>query len=384
MSRPSYFSLCFSLFLLLSCQQGVTQESGSASTEGVQANESVARLMKTSMKGVEEIKYHDFIDKENGLVQLRYPIPVSWTVNSTESPVYIEATSGMQVYQAQTSRFGWSNDPMMQQTIQMTGYEVAPPMDNQSILQQMIQPMATSQGYKMLTSYDLPEVAGLWQRLFHAMPNTGTQRVVEATGTEWTTRNGTKALIVIVRTQFVQNQAVMWSVQTTEMEAAPAVFEKEKNAYFYALANAKLNPQWVQYKNGQLAGNIRRNNEFWAQASAQSAAAHQQRMQAISDRGNAARSLGETYSDILDISHKGYLNRSNINDAGHSKTIRGISETTLIGNHETGEHYEVPAGSRYYWISNDGVYLGTDNPLLDPNVDGRLNEQDWTKFAVEF
>lgn len=93
--------------------------------------------------------------------------------------------------------------------------------------------------------------------------------------------------------------------------------------------------------------------------------------------------MGDTYSDILDISHKGYLNRSNINDAGHARSVRAANGSTLIGNHETGEHYTVPTGSDYYWVSEEGTYFGTDNALFDPNTDRRTNDKNWTKFAVE-
>ena len=43
----------------------------------------------------------------------------------------------------------------------------------------------------------------------------------------------------------------------------------------------------------------------------------------------------------------------------------------------------MPAGSNYYWVSGDGSYIGTDNPLFDPNTDNRMNGQNWTKFARE-
>ena len=195
--------------------------------------------------------------------------------------------------------------------------------------------------------------------------------------------SGTRSLIMLVRYQIVRQQTVIWSIQTTELESAPAYFEEAKNAYLYSSANAQLNPQWIQHMNGQLLGNIRSADEFWAKASAQSAAAHRQRMDAIAARGNTAKSIGDTYNDILDIAHKGYLNRSNINDSGHSKTVQAINGSTGIGNHETGEHYLVPSGADYYWVAEDGIYLGTDNALLNPNTDNRMNDKNWTKFAVE-
>lgn len=377
MNKIKMLSLGFASALVLFVGMCHAQEG----TEGDPGE--IEQLLQQSMKGVEPTKYHDFIDPKNGLVQARYPIPKSWTVHSTESPVYMEGRNNMKVYKIELEKFAWSTDPMMQQTLQMSGLVLAQPMNTRQLLEQFVRPNAEAQGYKFLKSYDLPEVSGLYQRLFTAMPGTGTQRQVEALGTEWETGNGTMSFVVLVRTLFVQQQTVNWNVQTTELETTPGYFNEAVNAYCYSLANAQLNPQWIQVMNGQLIGNIQKTNEFWNQASAQSAAAHQQRMQAITARGNAALSVGKTYSDILDISHKGYLNRSNINDAGHAKTVRAINETTMIGNHETGEHYNVPTGSNYYWVSDDGFYFGTDNALLDPNTENRMNDKQWTKFAVE-
>lgn len=359
---------------------GVGQVSAQDNNQG-DAGE-IENLFRKSMNGVEPTRYHEYVDPKSGLVQTRYPIPKSWTVNSTESPVYIEGSRGLKVYKAELEKFAWSDDPMMQQSLQMGGQVLAQPLSCQQLLDQYVKVNAEAQGYVFQKSYDLPEVAGLFQRLFSAMPNTGSQRRVEAMGTEWDKGNGNQSFILLITYQIIQ-QAVMWNVQTTELESEPGYFDEAVDAYCYSLANAQLNPQWIQYMNGQLMGNIQQNNEFWRQASAQSAAAHQQRMQSIAARGNTALSVGNTYSDILDISHKGYLNRSSINDAGHGKTVRSINQTTLIGNHETGEHYDVPSGSNYYWVSDDGFYIGTDNALLDPNSDQRMNEKQWTKFAVE-
>lgn len=378
-------TLTLSIISLLACNDGSTQQSNEPA--GSPENRSNAKTMeqqfKKSMRGVETTKYHEFIDPKNGLVQARYPIPKSWQVNATDNPIYIAGPNQLKVYKAVTENYAWSNDPMMQQTLQMNGQRLAQPLSNQQILSQFLQPNAANNGYKLIKKYELPEVAGFWQRLFDAMPNTGAMRQVEALGTEWQTGTGTKSFMVLVRYQSMQNQALFWTVQTTELETEAAYFEEAKNAYIYSSANAQLNPQWIQHMNGQLVGNIRASNNFWAKATASSAAAHQQRMSAISARGNSAQSIGNTYSDILDISHKGYLNRSNINDAGHSKTIRGINETTLIGNHETGEHYSVPSGANYYWVSGEGTYFGTDNALLNPNTDNRMNDKSWTKFATE-
>jgi hypothetical protein len=280
--------------------------------------------------------------------------------------------------------FAWSQDYMMQQSIGMSGKRVAPPASLQQILEQQVHPYAQSKGYRLERQYPIPEVSGLYQRLMLAMPDTGSRRSVEALGTDWQTSNGQqKAYIQIVNYRIQQPNIVSWYFTITELSADRDYFEEARKAYLYSAANAQINPQWISYMNGELMGNIRKTEDFWAQASAQSAAAHQQRMQAIAARGDAARSLGETYSDILDISHRGYLNRSNINDAGHAKTIRSINNTSLIGNHETGEHYSVPSGAKHYWVSSQGTYIGTDNPLFDPNLEHGTKDHEWTRFAVE-
>ena len=89
------------------------------------------------------------------------------------------------------------------------------------------------------------------------------------------------------------------------------------------------------------------------------------------------------YSEISDISHAGYLKRSDINNAGHSKSVNMIGERTVIANHETNEHYNVQSGNKYYWVNNNGEYFGTDNSLYDPRIDNKINGSEWVKFEKE-
>jgi len=345
--------------------------------------ENIQTLFTNGMANVEKTKFHEIRDPNNGMIQARSPIPTSWRVNNPNDPTFIEGPNGLKIYKTETNQYAWSNDPFMQQTIQMSGKTLAAPLSTQQILQQYIMPSAQSQGYSLIKSYPIPEVEGFWQRFATGMPNTGNQRKIEALGSDWNTGKGTKSFIVLLKMETISPQSMMWVLQTTELEANTHEFAEAKNAYLYASANTQINPQWIAYANGKLMGDIQRTENYWAEASTKSAAAHRQRMQAIAAQRNATKSVGDTYSDILDISHKGYLNRSNINSAGHSKTINAITSTAVIGNHETGEHYNVEAGNNHYWVSNDGLYIGTDNSLFDPRIDNRTNNKEWTKFAVE-
>ncbi|PKA82556.1 hypothetical protein ATE92_0687 [Ulvibacter sp. MAR_2010_11] len=357
--------------------------SGNDSQQNNNSTEGIRELLTTGMANVEKTKFHEIRDPNNGMIQARSPIPASWSVNNPNDPVYIDGPNGLKIYKTETNQYAWSNDPFMQQSIQMSGKTLAAPLSTQQILQQYILPSAQSQGYSLIKSYPLPEVQGFWERFATGMPNTGNQRKIEALGSDWNTGTGTKAFIILLKMETISPQSMVWMLNTTEMEVNSDDFDEAKNAYLYATANTQINPQWVAYANGKLVGDIQRTESFWADASAKSAAAHRQRMQAIAAQGNAAKSIGDTYSDILDISHKGYLNRSNINSAGHTKTVNSITGTALIGNHETGEHYNVQSGNNHYWVSNDGLYIGTDNSLFDPRIDNRTNNKEWTKFAVE-
>ncbi|MAK35148.1 MAG: hypothetical protein CMC15_03105, partial [Flavobacteriaceae bacterium] len=163
-----------------------------------------------------------------------------------------------------------------------------------------------------------------------------------------------------------------WNFFGQYLQATSADFSEAKKAFLYGLENTQYNQQWIATRN---QNDMNRANVSYA--------AHQKRMAAIQARGNASMALSKTYSEISDISHAGYLKRSNINSAGHSKTINTIAENTVIANHGTGEHYTVPSGSNYYWVNNRGEYFGTNNINYDPRIDQQINDSEWTKFEVE-
>ncbi|THH37818.1 hypothetical protein [Neolewinella litorea] len=373
-----YLTLLLMLSSLLACADANSQQPSPPPGDA-----DVEQLLAASMRQVEPTKYNEVLDRKSGMVQARFPIPQSWRVNHPEAPIFAEGPDGLRIHRQESQQYAWSSDPMMQQTIRMQGtYQLMQPQTLQQILENYVRPNAANQGYSFVGEAPAPEVAGFWQRLYNAMPNTGSRRSVDARVTEWDTPNG-KSLILLVLTQTTNGQLLIWNLMSTEMESAANAYNRHRNAYLYSYANGQLNPAWIRHMNGELASQLRENDRQFAEESARSASAHRQRMQAIAARGTAASAAGQTYSDILDISHQGFLSRSNINDAGHARTIDAISGTALIGNHETGEHYSVPAGANYYWVSSQGTYFGTDNALFNPNTDQRTNDTEWTKFAVE-
>lgn len=330
------------------------------------------------------LRYHYYKDPQNGMVQYRAPVPVSW-IGSTDSnaDIYIKGPNGIVINKTQTENFVYSPDPFMLQTMRQMGKRVSPVMSLEAIVRQHIKPQAEAQGYSFVTSYPMPEVNSFWQKFLASMLQTGSRRESTVLGTEWSDNSGNKSFVMITQTIMTKQNTITWGLQTTELEAPAAHFVEAKDAFIYSVVNTEINPQWIQMKNGELRGQIRRNDAFWTQKSRESARAHQQRMAAIKSWGNTSRSIAKTYSDISDISHAGYLKRSDMISAGQSKTINAIRGRTVIGNQNTGEYYNVDAGSKYYWVNNRGEYIATDNSLYDPRIDNSINDAEWTKFNVE-
>jgi len=328
----------------------------------------------------EKLKFNYVTDPDNGIVQLRSPIPESWEVHGLEAPIYISGPHDLRVYKTDVQQFAWSADPFMRESIRQMGQALAPPASLKEILDQQVKPGAQSQGYRFEGSYEVPGVVGFWYRVFAGMPQTNARRTVEALATEWEAEGGTKSLILLVRTTIESPQSMIWQLQTTELEVSAEHYETAKSAYLYALASTEINPEWQAAAGRALQSSIRQTKRYWDNASQISRQAHQQRMQAIAARGAAAQSTGKIYSDILDISHKGYLTRDNLNSAGQSRTIQGIQNTTVIDNHETGESYNVDGNNSYYWVNNKGVYIGTDNALFDPRSNAATRNEQWNRF----
>ena len=381
---PIYSILLLTFLLGCGSQPEAAENGAYAGPVGDRPNSpGEARAEKVATVADEPIKYHEVLDSKTGMVQLRSPIPQSWQVHDQNAPIYITDPRGLKVHKSESFQFGWSPDPFMQQTIRMAGQTVAPPVSLQQILEQQIMPSARAQGYTFLGSFAAPGVEGFWQRYMAVLVDTGSQRSVEALGTEWRAATGTRSLIFLLKTVTQSPQSLFWQLTTTEMEAPPEHYEAAKRAYLYAGASSELNPQWVAASNQALARSIRQTQRYWDNASQISRQAHQQRMQSIADRGAAARSVGKTYSDILDISHQGYLTRDSINNQGHDRLVDSVAGTTVIGNHQTGEHYDVQAGSDHYWINADGLYLATDNANFDPRLHELTRDEQWTRFQQE-
>ena len=76
--------------------------------------------------------------------------------------------------------------------------------------------------------------------------------------------------------------------------------------------------------------------------------------------GNTA---GDTYSNILDIQHEGYMDRSNMTHEGHSNYVKGAvrGETTYINPNGGNMDLPVHADPNWNYTSPDGYPLHFDS-----------------------
>ncbi len=331
-----------------------------------------------------DIQYYPIRDPNNGMIMALSPYPADWEIRDTPDGM-IEATGpgGIRLYPGQVSQFFWSPDPFQRETLAMMGRQLAPVPTLEQILEQNVLPAAAAQGKQLVRTYPTPEADGFWERFFAGMAQTGSRRQWRSMGADFSDGRGTMTAVSIVQTISVQNQMIGWTLITGSFEAPAAVFADAKADLAFATGGTRINPQWQAAANGEMIRNIKSYQKLVDDMTEQSSRAHQQRMAAIQSSGSTARSAGQTYSDILDISHRGYLNRDSINSSGHSHLVDTIQERSIIGNHETGEHYNVPAGPRHYWVRDDAYYMGTDNINFNPNLDPRMNQHEWTRFVIE-
>jgi hypothetical protein len=311
------------------------------------------------------ITFYKVYDQKTGMVSSTVPFPSSWTQLQNNANYTFQGPRNLKV----SGGFG-------QQFTFGTNYyqgNDTPPMDINQIIQEFFMPTARQTNRTLLRTYELPNLAQKNQQfkeqLWSFAPS---QKTTQAYAMEWEDNENLKYITVLLLNKQLSNYGNTWSFFGQYLQANAADYEEAKKAFIYGLENTQYNPQWIAAHN---ANEMNRANV--------SNAAHQTRMAAIQSRGNAAMELSKTYSEISDISHAGYLKRSNINSEGHSKTVNMIAENTVIANHGTGEHYTVPSGSNYYWVNNNGEYFGTNNANYDPRIDQELNQRDWTKFDVE-
>lgn len=368
-------TLLLSATFLMSCKKDYALQVASNDS-----NQHESRVYDSN-KPKKGYQYFEAFDNTVNMKSTRLQLPLGWGNGDLKKYAYT-GPNNMNIGMAQSSKIhAYTEDYSMLQSFQMTGKKNEYPLTINQIVETYFQPYAQQNNMRLVNTFQLPKVAKKAKQFlelnFTSVP---TQIDVESVGLEWEDNKGMKYLTILRKLTFTTYNMKQWGFMNQYIEAPANLYNSAKNIFIDATLSEQHNTDW-----------LRKKNQIAAQKSKQSWQTHQARMDALKlnstnssfTSSTSSSNVGNIYSDILDINHSGYLKRSNMTSHGQAKTIRGIRETTIISNHNTGEHYSVPAGSKYYWVNSNGRHFGTDNANYDPRTDSRINQTEWSQFQVE-
>lgn len=363
------------LVIFMSCKKEYAMQ------EPTMKNNDSEEKTTDSIKPKKGYKYFEFMDEDLKILSTRILIPNSWE-RSSDTNYILEGPNNIRVANVQTSpMLMYSEDPSMVRTFQMNGMQNQYPLTLNEITELYFMPYAEQNNMQLVNTFPIPEISKKSVEFLKLnYSSTPTKQEVETMGLEWKDTNGKRYLTVLRRLIFTKNDHLTWGFINQHIESKSADYDTAKKLFIDVILSEQHNTDWL-YKKNKIA----------AQKAQQQFQAHQARMNAIQlnstnssfTSSSSSTSVGDIYSDILDINHAGYLKRSNMTSHGHTRTVNAIGNRNVISNHTTGEHYNVQAGSKFYWVNNNGEYFGTDNANYDPRSDRKVNQTEWSQFNVE-
>jgi hypothetical protein len=304
------------------------------------------------------------IKDKHGIVAAIMPFPSNWNIGSV-----ITGPHGIRVTNYPLQLFMINYNPMLQQAYSQTQQRAMPGIEQ--LIQEDFVPAAQQRGMQLEKFYEIPEVTKMdkWysDQLFKAMPS---QIEIAAIGIDWKKPDGGSYFQIVHLNVSTSNAGQNWSYYVSGLEAEPEHFEKAKNQYVFALANARYNLEPIARYNREEA---QRCNQSWAAHNArmaQNQANFEAQQRAFVNRSNA----------VNDAIMSGWRERNASGDRMQEATIDGIYERSNVQNTETGQMYKVQAGANQYWMNRDGEYISTRLNDYDPNLDDNMYHQKWQQL----
>ena len=174
----------------------------------------------------------------------------------------------------------------------------------------------------------------------------------------------------------------VWFYSISYTFAEEASFEQTLTEMQQAIRSTIENPQWEQYV-AQLARQRQMKNEQRARLAAQQ---HQNRMNARWAAFNAHQEKMQGIWAAQDANHASFMNRNfgAGSDTGQRQFVNMIHEEETVYNPQTGQNYQVNAGSTEYWMDSEGNYIRNDDLFYTPNGDINLNNREWVRVKRAF
>lgn len=361
------FSMLITLFSILvfatACGQYGNEEYynepyGNSAYDNNAQNQNSYHAENTQNRGVSsssgELIMQPILESKTGRPAFYVPLPNSWKVTNT---AWVGTNKNkVTFYQGITGM------------IQQGGFQSI-----DQVIRQKIEPAIRQQNATITEVYDLPNVAQRNQVNFSQLWKVGaSQDGFEVKGIEIKDSKGEKGLMILT---FMISKSQMGSYSSYYfhmMEAAPADFDKAKKEVIYALANLQPDRQHV--------ANYNRNEQMKSQ---QSWNVHNQRMARNQSNFNNWQKTQNTLSEVGDIYHQTWKNTSDMNNAGHSKTIDGIHNQNTMTNPHTGQNVQVDHGYNQYYMNQDNEWIGTNDAFYNPQNDQNINYQNWEEVQYD-
>jgi len=325
--------------------------------------------------GRTNITLHPVMDAKTGMVSYQMPLPASWKIVTPQTPQdpHIVGPGGVKIYYRSGSTNTYSNDPNMQQTYQMAGQAMRPPMEISAYLQQDLVPQMTGNGFQLMKQYPIPQVAernrAYSAKLFKVAPSRDQQF---ALGTEWRNQEG-KPLFMIVNMSVSQGQNdVFWFTNMQALTAEEDQFEFAKRALLNGIINTQDDPQQIAAYN---ANEQQKANQSWSQ--------HNTKMQQNQRNFDQQQATHRSTTDAVNkASMDSYNSRMESMDNNQRGFTNYIKDEYTVANPGDGQQYQVESGSNQYWMNNNGEYIPSNNATYDPNADNAVNNQSWQEVEV--
>lgn len=312
-------------------------------------------------------------------------LPTHWNVQGMETGDWTATAPGMHVKNTKPASFMQVGGELGQ-FYHANGQRMRAPVAPEQVVMQDLAPRMRQEGYELVGRTPAPGVEQVDQQGMNGLYVSGqAQKMCKADLSEW--RRGDKRLAVVLHWYSISSTDMAnWGYYTTELEATEGSYEREKSGLLNALASMRYNPAYFAAQHRQAQQKEQESmaaHQQQMQNNQQSWAAHNARMrsnQAAFDASQAAHR--DRVNSVNNAQMSTWNNTSATMDRMQDATINGIRGEQNAWNPHTGEQGKVEAGYNNYWVNSDGQYMGTNDVMYDPNVNGQWVDQ-WQQMPTQ-
>ncbi|MBW8368653.1 MAG: hypothetical protein K0M70_12450 [Arenimonas sp.] len=114
------------------------------------------------------------------------------------------------------------------------------------------------------------------------------------------------------------------------------------------------------------ANSLQPDPQWQARMNQHNAAITKRGLQGQIERGEI---ITDTHREIADINQRGWESRNDSGDAMHRATVDGINNVDRYNDPVTGDQVQLDNRYDHAWRANDGTYIQSNDPNLNPQVD---------------